>query len=110
MSRFAQNRQWRCRTCDRISLEPALLTAPSPFDPDDILTGCPLCKGCDEGFAEICDEPGCTNEAGCGFPTGNGGDQWGGYRRTCSQHSKWRKTKLDKSKTSWDAKLPEAEK
>lgn len=28
-----------------------------------------------------CDEPGCTREGGCGWPTD------GGYRRTCYEHS-----------------------
>ena len=28
-----------------------------------------------------CDEPGCTAEATCGFPTNEGG-----YRRTCGKH------------------------
>jgi len=32
-------------------------------------------------YAGICDEPGCFNEASCGWPTKDGG-----YRRTCSEH------------------------
>lgn len=78
--------RWRCRVCNHISTSTELLTAPSPFDPTDALTACPNCKVCDEGFEALCDEPGCTLEAGCGWPTGDMTDAWGGYRRTCSRH------------------------
>ena len=32
---------------------------------------------------DLCDEPGCYEEASCGFPTEDG------YRRTCTDHSKF---------------------
>lgn len=35
----------------------------------------------------MCDEPGCFDHAGCGFPTENG------YRRTCYDHSDFKKSK-----------------
>lgn len=76
--------KWRCESCNGISLGRELLTAPSPFDPDETLTGCPLCKSA-EGFENICDEPGCKKHAGCGFPTSQG------YRRTCYDHSDFKK-------------------
>ena len=79
-----ENRQWRCLECGEISLQTELLTAPSPFDEADIITGCPKCKGV-EGFKEICDEPGCEAEATCGFPVKHGFD---GYRRTCWEHQR----------------------
>ena len=86
MGRILANRRWRCVACGTVTFEPALLTAPSPFDADDTLTGCPKCKQCDEGFDLLCDEPGCANHAGCGWPTGNDQDAWGGYRNTCGRH------------------------
>lgn len=91
MTRVTEHKRWRCNTCNRVSLETELLTAPSPFDPEDTLTGCPLCKGCDEGFEELCDEPNCMQQATGGWPTNDDSDQWGGYRRTCFKHSKWNK-------------------
>lgn len=35
---------WRCQDCDEISVESSLLTAPSPFDPRQTITGCPTAK------------------------------------------------------------------
>lgn len=35
----------------------------------------------------MCDEPGCFDNAGCGFPTDDG------YRRTCYNHSDFKKQK-----------------
>jgi len=77
---------WECKACSAICEEPALLTAPSPFDAADTLYACPACKSV-EGFNEICDEPGCRKHASCGFPTD------GGYRRTCFDHSDFAKEK-----------------
>jgi len=86
MSRIAEDRKWRCRVCSAESLEPALLKAPSPFDEDQELIGCPICKQCDEGFDPICDEAGCQDMASRGWPTGSNNDAWGGYRNTCGKH------------------------
>ena len=72
-------RKWKCVSCDNISLETELLRATNPFDKDETIEGCPICKSV-FGFTEICDEPECTREASCGFPVANG------YRRTCYQH------------------------
>lgn len=83
------SRRWRCRNCEHVSAESELLTAASPFDPAQRLMACPLCKCCDEGFEMLCDEPGCQSEVSSGRPTGNASDAWGGYRNTCSKHSKW---------------------
>lgn len=71
---------WRCLNCRLVSDDAALLRAPNPFDPTDMLTGCPECKSV-EGFAQVCDEPGCGREATCGSPVD------GVYRRTCFVHS-----------------------
>ena len=40
-----------------------------------------------KGVLNMCDEPGCFDYAGCGFPTENG------YRRTCHDHSDFKKQK-----------------
>jgi len=75
-------KQWRCQNCKQITLGASLLTARSPFDAEDTLTGCPICRRA-EGFDEICDEPGCERDASWGFPAG---PEFGGYRRTCHAH------------------------
>ena len=72
-------RKWKCNSCDFISVETELLKATNPFDKDETIEGCPICKSV-FGFTEICDEPGCTRNASCGFPV------LYGYRRTCYQH------------------------
>lgn len=77
-----QVRRWRCGECDEISTETELLTAPSPFDAEDTLTGCPHCKKVPV-FTAICDEPGCTRAVCAGFPAGA---EFGGYRQTCAEH------------------------
>ncbi len=84
-------KRWICNSCRSLLMEDWLLTAPSPFDAEMTLTACPRCKQCDEGFMEVCDEPTCMREAGCGWPTGDNNDQWGGYRRTCYEHSEWKR-------------------
>jgi hypothetical protein len=86
MGRIREKRRWKCNACGTVTLEHELLTAPSPFDAADELTACPKCKQCDEGFDLLCDEPGCSNHAGCGWPTGDNDDEWGGYRNTCGKH------------------------
>lgn len=88
MTRLTDHREWKCRSCGAVSVETELLTAPSPFDSTDTLTGCPECKGCSDGFDLLCDEDGCADPAGCGWPTGNYSDRWGGYRNTCGKHMK----------------------
>lgn len=57
-----------------------MLKAPSPFDSDDELQGCPKCK-CVNTLVLACDVDGCWKETSCGFPTLDGG-----YRRTCGDH------------------------
>jgi hypothetical protein len=86
MGRIREKNRWRCGACCAVNLEPDLPTAPSPFDPTDTLTACPNCKQCNDGFELLCDEPGCNVVAGCGWPTGDDQDEWGGYRNTCSLH------------------------
>ena len=75
MNDFAKCRYWRCGWHGPRS---EVLTAPSPFDPDDQLSVCPKCREADP--AAGCDEPGCDAEGSCGTPTPDG------YRVTCSKH------------------------
>ena len=56
-----------------------LLEAENPFDPSDIVFGCPACKSVD-CFDFCCDEPGCWEPIICGINTDDG------YRQTCSKH------------------------
>ena len=87
-------KKWRCGNCSNVSLEPQLLRAPNPFDDSDNLTGCPNCMAAfGEDLHELCDEPQCLAEAGCGWPTGDRNDAYGGYRRTCGRHSDWASSK-----------------
>ena len=78
--------KWQCNNCNIIISKDEWLTAPSPFDPDEMLTACPRCRQCVDGFALLCDEPGCTRPATCGWPTGAADDEWGGYRHSCGDH------------------------
>jgi hypothetical protein len=78
-----QGKRWKCDFCGEISLETDLLIATNPFDKDDDIIGCPHCKQV-SGFDEMCDEPGCQETAGCGFPVDD--PAFGGYRRTCHKH------------------------
>ena len=73
--------RWGCHACGEVSDLEQLLTAKSPFDPDDNLTACPRCKRLHELY-QVCDEPGCKRETSCGFLVEDGG-----YRRTCSTHA-----------------------
>ena len=68
-----------CCSCGHRMNSDDALEAPNPFDQNDVIYGCPNCKGIDS-FEAVCDEPGCWKTVGCGTPTNNG------YRNTCSQH------------------------
>lgn len=69
----------RCRECGWVGLRAEVLTAPSPFRSDDLLTACPDCRFVSEPI-EVCDEEGCDKNATCGWPSNKG------YRRTCFDH------------------------
>lgn len=79
-------KHWRCKNCATVTLGAKLLVAANPFDRQQTLTGCPHCKQCDDGFDLLCDEPGCFEDASCGWPTGHSDDAWRGYRNTCGAH------------------------
>ena len=74
--------RWRCNECGWHGFSEQLLEAPNPFDPDGCapVLGCPTCKSINE-FTNVCDEPGCKRDAGCGWPSYSQG-----YRRTCFEH------------------------
>ena len=76
--------RFRCDDCDRISDENTLLTAPNPFDPEDTVTGCPVCKSIGT-LVLVCDEPGCDKDVTCGWPS------LAGYRHTCGTHWDYKK-------------------
>ena len=72
---------WRCGDCGWKGQSAEMLEAKHPFRSHETVVGCPDCGAMDE-FENLCDEPGCSKEAGCGFPTPDG------YRRTCYEHMK----------------------
>ncbi len=55
------------------------LRAPNPFDPEEVIWGCPKCKTVNEIYP-ACDEEGCWEPTTCGTPTE------AGYRTTCGKH------------------------
>lgn len=69
-----------CPTCNAKLREPEILSAANPFDPNDLILGCPKCRDVVH-FDSVCDEPGCWELHCCGFPIGDGS-----YRMTCSKH------------------------
>ena len=72
-------RRFVCRECGWRGNDEDALSASNPFDPGDIITGCPKCKNVNT-MRTTCDELGCWEEDTCGTPT------LGGYRRTCGKH------------------------
>lgn len=64
--------RWRCKFCREIFLQSELLSAPHPFSTGSI-PGCPRCKNTFGTEAEVaCDEPGCDEDASCGWPSPEG--------------------------------------
>jgi hypothetical protein len=76
---YQKTKAWKCMQCGTVSLGSQMLTAPSPFDPEDTLTACPKCKSMDE-WKEMCEIDGCDNGATMGMNTENG------YKRLCYKH------------------------
>ena len=72
---------WKCEECDWRGQDGDLLRAPNPFDATAKIVGCPRCKEV-QCFINMCDEPGCREEASSGWLSDDG------YRRTCHKHSK----------------------
>jgi hypothetical protein len=74
--------RWLCSECGHICYDEYILTAPSPFDPSDNITGCPHCKAVDS-FGGACAADGCRLEASGGHPGAFGFR----YVWTCWDHS-----------------------
>lgn len=72
--------EYFCKNCGTLVDAPKLLRAKSPFDDNDIISGCPHCKSID-CFILVCDEVGCVEEHTCGFHVDGGK-----YRFTCHKH------------------------
>ena len=74
---------FRCENCNTDVMSKDILRAPSPFDKDDTITGCPYCRITmgDGEWIEICEVEGCKKQATCGKPLKNGG-----YLRSCFKH------------------------
>lgn len=65
----------RCENCGWTGTTELLLTAPSPFDPEDILTSCPKCKTVGD-TEHLCDIEGCREISSMGVPMKNGSYVW----------------------------------
>ena len=71
--------KWICLECRFIGPTAEFDKMKDPCG-DDVWMVCPKCRT--PQITSACDEPGCTKEGGCGFPTDTGD-----YRRTCYEHS-----------------------
>lgn len=80
MTELTRPRRWRCCECGDICDDAVLLTAPSPFDPDRTISGCPHCLEA-ETLEAACDVKGCWMRGSVGTPTPQG------YRWTCHEHA-----------------------
>ena len=87
--------KWKCSECSVIYTDDKLLIAPSPFEPDDNITGCPTCRSVNS-FEQVCDEEGCDKLAGCGWPSYSRR-----YRRTCAKHMRLGEEAGDAAPTGW---------
>lgn len=87
-------RRWRCDDCYESFDESEFLRAPSPFDPEDEITGCPRCKSTDD-FTPLCDHGSCTRQGSGGYPMANGS-----YVLRCFEHRPY--DVHDKSRTPRD--------
>lgn len=71
--------QMICSGCGWHGTWSDVLQSPNPFDPDDMLTGCPKCRQV-ESLGAACFAEGCGREATCGTPTQDG------YKWSCAEH------------------------
>lgn len=72
--------KWVCKECVEVVLEH--LSAPNPFDADDIIAGCPHCKSV-SSLLQACHHPGCNQIASGGYPNALGYR----YAWLCYKHS-----------------------
>lgn len=71
--------KWVCEECGGFVTEH--LTAVNPFDPDDEIVGCPLCKSV-SSLRQACQIGACNKPASGGYPRGHGFR----YVWTCYHH------------------------
>lgn len=69
------------RRCGWIGLDEELVESANPFIIGEILRACPRCGAMNSTIVVLCDEPGCNEEATCGWPVSPSL-----YRRTCGDH------------------------
>jgi len=65
--------------CNWCGPEDDVLKAPNPFEPEEIVWGCPRCHEI-ETIVGACEVEGCCRPSTSGTPTHDG------YRRTCIDH------------------------
>ncbi len=66
--------------CDWKGMKDEVLNGTNPFDPTELIYGCPECLQINT-TVYACDEPDCWMEVTCGTPTEDG------YRSTCGLHA-----------------------
>ena len=69
-----------CLACSNTCSMDEMLKAPSPFDPEDTVVGCPACKEVN-AFQTGCDILGCPE------PVVYGRETPAGYLTTCAKHT-----------------------
>lgn len=78
----------KCKECNWKGFYEDVLKAPSPFDKNDEIYGCPICKVVNE-IEPICEHPSCWRTAT------NGGPVDGEYKSACFEHG-WCNPNRDK--------------
>lgn len=68
-----------CHECRSICTKEELLSAPNPFEENEIIHACPKCKAV-EAYFLLCEVEGCPNSASSGYPVE------GGYLQVCYDH------------------------
>jgi hypothetical protein len=71
-----------CKSCGWYGLDSEVLTAISPFDPDDVISGCPQCKEINT-IMLACWAQDCWEEVTMGAFTRDGT-----YQMLCSKHGR----------------------
>jgi hypothetical protein len=71
---------WICLMCNARTPESRVLRSVSPFDPTDMICGCPNCNGVNT-LERGCDAEECKERSSCGAPHGDAG-----YKSTCYKH------------------------
>ena len=71
---------FRCDECGWTGTQDDICVVSDPKEGSEAKWSiCPQCRSAEQ-FTNMCDEPGCSREASCGFPSVSG------YRRTCFEH------------------------